>query len=78
MLLFIFLLILSKSTVSKKKNTSRNTIRVPNSLDPDQTRHVVGSDLGPNSFSKVITVVGRGSIRGDEEKARHLVSTVPP
>ena len=26
----------------------RNTIRVSNSLDPDQTRHFVGPDLGPN------------------------------
>ena len=28
----------------------RNTIRVSNSLDPDQARHFVGSDLGPNCF----------------------------
>ena len=28
----------------------RNTIRVSNSLDADQTRHFVGSDLGPNSL----------------------------
>ena len=25
-----------------------NTIRVSNSLDPDQARHFVGPDLGPN------------------------------
>ena len=25
-----------------------NTIRVSNSLDPDQARHLVGPDLGPN------------------------------
>ena len=25
-----------------------NTIRVSNSLDPDQARHYVGPDLGPN------------------------------
>ena len=30
------------------KNPFRNTIRVSNSLDPDQTRHFVGSDLDPN------------------------------
>ena len=35
----------SKSTFLK--NSFRNTIRVPNSLDPDQTRHF-GPDLGPN------------------------------
>ena len=36
----------SKSIFSKK--SYRNTIRVSNSLDPDQTRHFVGPDLGPN------------------------------
>ena len=36
----------SKLTFSK--NYFGNTIRVSNSLDPDQARHVVGSDLGPN------------------------------
>ena len=30
------------------KNSFRNTIRVSNSLDPDQARHFVGPDLGPN------------------------------
>ena len=30
------------------KNSIRNTIGVSNSLDPDQARHFVGSDLGPN------------------------------
>ena len=34
-----------------KKNTSfRNTIRVSNSLDPDQSRRFVGPDLGPNGL----------------------------
>ena len=41
----------SKSTFSK--NPFRNTIRVPNSLDPDQARHYVGPDLGPICFAKV-------------------------
>ena len=36
----------SKSTFPKI--SFRNTIRVSNSLDPDQARHVVGPDLGPN------------------------------
>ena len=27
---------------------SKNTIRVTNALDPDQDRHSVGPDLGPN------------------------------
>ena len=30
------------------KNSFRNTIRVSNSLDPDQAQHFVGPDLGPN------------------------------
>ena len=30
------------------ENSFRNTIRVSHSLDPDQTRHFIGSDLGPN------------------------------
>ena len=36
----------SKSTFSK--NYFRNPISVSNSLDPDQARHFVGPDLGPN------------------------------
>ena len=31
-----------------KKNSYRNTYRVSNGLDPDQNRHSVGPDLGPN------------------------------
>ena len=34
-------------TFSKQKSF-KNTIRVSNSLDPDQTRHFVGPDLGPS------------------------------
>ena len=36
-----------------------NTIRVSNSLDPDQARHYVESDLGPNclqSYQQTIKV----------------------
>ena len=35
------------------KNSFRNTIRVANSLDPDQARHFVGPDLGPNCLQKI-------------------------
>ena len=38
----------SKLTFSK--NSFRNTIRVSSSLDPDQDRHYVSPDLGPNCF----------------------------
>ena len=30
-----------------------NAIRVSNSLDPDQARHFVGSDLGPNCLQRL-------------------------
>ena len=41
----------SKSTFSK--NSFRNTIRVSNSLDPDQARRSVGPDLVPNCMQKL-------------------------
>ena len=43
--------VFSTSTFSKKKSF-RNAIRVSNSLDPDQVRHFVGPDLGPNCLQK--------------------------
>ena len=36
-----------------QKQISRNTIRVSNSLDPDQTRCFVGSDLVPNCLQRL-------------------------
>ena len=44
-------LFFSKLTVSK--NYFRYTIRVSNSLDPDQARHFVWPGLGPNCFQRV-------------------------
>ena len=41
----------SKSTFSKKY--FRNTIRVSNSLEPDQAPHSVGPDLDPNCLQKL-------------------------
>ena len=35
------------------KNSFRNTIRVSNSLDPDQARHYVGPDLDPNCLQRL-------------------------
>ena len=43
----------SKSTFSK--NSFRSTIIVSNGLDPDQDRHVVGPDLGPNCLQRLTT-----------------------
>ena len=42
----LFAAFFSKSTFSK--NSFRNTIRVSNSLDPDQSRHSAGPDVSPN------------------------------
>ena len=36
------------SLLTKLTNSFRNTIRVSNSLNPDQDRHNVGPDLGPS------------------------------
>ena len=36
-----------------KKKSSRNTIRMSNSLDPDQARRFVGPDLGPNCLPRL-------------------------
>ena len=43
------LLISSKLTLKK----IRNTIRVSNGLDPDQDKHSVGPDLGPNCLQRL-------------------------
>ena len=47
------LIFFSKSTFSKKKSFM-NTIRVSNSVDPDQARRFVGPDLGPNCLQNII------------------------
>ena len=45
------MLIFSKSTLSK--NSFRNTIRVSNSLNPDQARQNVRPDLDPNCLQRL-------------------------
>ena len=35
------------------KHSSRNTIRVSNTLNPDQDRRYVGPDLGPNCLQRL-------------------------
>ena len=47
-----------------------NTIRVSNSLDPDQVRHVVGPDLGPNCLQRL-----SADIAGKELNTKQLVDT---
>ena len=44
-----------------------NTIRVSNSLDPDQARWNVGPDLGPNSLQKL----SADDTRGPKSKEIH-------
>ena len=58
----------SKSTFSKIY--FRNTIRVPNSLDPDQARRFVGPDLGPNCLQRQSTV---GTSRQRVEEKVHEI-----
>ena len=48
---FVVCLFFSKSTFLK--NSFRNTIRMANSLDPDQARHFIGPDLGPNCLQRL-------------------------
>ena len=48
---FVVCCFFSKSTFSK--NSFRNTITVSKSLDPDQARHFVGPDLGPNCLQRI-------------------------
>ena len=52
-MLFCYLLIFSIANFSKK--SLRNTIRVSNSLDPDQARHFVGPGLGPSCLQSLST-----------------------
>ena len=47
----------------REKKSFRNTIRVSNSLDPDQARCSVGPDLGPNclqSYQQMTKVASSG------------------
>ena len=50
-ILFCRLLIFFKITYLKK--IFMNTIKVSNSLDPDQARHFVRPDLGPNCLQRL-------------------------
>ena len=43
-----------RETVSNFSKTSfRNTIKVPNDLDPDQGKHYVGTDLGSKCLQRL-------------------------
>ena len=47
-----------------------NTIRVSNILDPDEARHFVGPDLGPNCLQRLST-----DLAGTELNTKQLVDT---
>ena len=57
------LIFFSKLTFSK--NYFRNTIRVSNSLDPDQARRYVGPDLGPNYLQSKLADEGINQQEGE-------------
>ena len=61
----------SKLTFSK--TSFRNTIRVSNSSDPDQDRHSVGPDLGPNCLQRLST---DDKSRLYQEKGSYILTTV--
>ena len=48
-----------------------NTIRLSNILDPDQARHFVGPDLGPNCLQRLST-----DMAGKELNTKQLVDTL--
>ena len=66
-----FLLLLSSADFLKstfQKQSFRNTIRVSNSLDPEQDRHSVGPDLGPNCLQGLSA---DEKVGGSKERVKH-------
>ena len=57
------------------KNSFRNTIGVSNSLDPDQARHFVEPDLGPNCLQKLSADKARVKVGMVFGKVLWLIST---
>ena len=45
--------LLTFSKLISSKDSFRKTIRVSNNIDPDQDRHYVGPDLGPNCLHRL-------------------------
>ena len=52
-----------------------NTVRVSNSLDPDQARHFVGPDLGPNCLQRLSADNKSRPLAGKEFNTKQLVDT---
>ena len=70
----LFSHLLTFSIVTFSENYFRNTIRVSNSLDPDQDRHSVGPDLGLNSLQRLSTVEQMTKIAASKERVKLLSS----
>ena len=51
-----------------------NAIRVSNSLDPDQDRHFVGPDLGPNCLQR-LSADDKSPLGAKELNTKQLVDT---
>ena len=51
-----------------------NTIRVSNSLDPDQARQYVGPDLGPNCLQR-LSADNKSPLAGKELNTKQLIDT---
>ena len=65
---------LKKITFSK--NSSRNTIRVIKSLDPDQDRHFFGPDLRPNCLQRLSA---EDKVAPSNERVKNLeIRRTPP
>ena len=57
------------------KNSFRFTIRVANSLNPDQTRHFFGPDLGPNCLQRLSADdTSRKELKRESVKAAYSVT----
>ena len=55
-----------------------NTIRVSNSLDPDQARHFVGPDLGPNCLQRLsVSRQQKSPLAGKELNTKQLADAIP-
>ena len=66
---FFFLSSADFSELTFSKSSFTNTITVSNSLDPDQARHFVGPDLGPNCCKgyQQMTLVGNELMSRSDE-----------
>ena len=52
---FSFMSFLLSANFFSKSTFSKNSFKVSNGMDPDQDRHFVGPDLGPNCLQRLST-----------------------